>query len=90
MKIDNIGFLKNNFVKTENNNLKKELNNGVSKEKELLTFDKDTKNLSMILNEFKFEDTIRVEKLNKIRERIENGTFEITGKDVIKKIMGDK
>lgn len=92
MRIDNNGYFKALQMDKQLSNPSMEQVNKVSLEtsKEASMIAKETKDLGSLLSNFRFEDGVREDKIASIQEQIERGTYNISGADVIQKLLGGK
>lgn len=62
----------------------------VSQPKDTYTFQTQAKELNELFELAKATEELSAEKLEKIREKIESNEYQVKGKDVVLKVLGDK
>ena len=50
---------------------------------------KEVKGMADFLQQNHFEDVVREDKLREIKEKMDAGTYHVSGKDVLSKLMGE-
>lgn len=93
MRIDNNQGTKWIIKEKENKEIKREESVSIIS-KRTLKDSYETKITPEEMNRFfelaKSLDVVREDKINEIKKRIEEGTYNVTGKDIINKLMEDK
>lgn len=59
-------------------------------QEELTTLQKEAKEMTNLLQDFRFEETVREDKLRAIQEKMDAGSYHVNGKDVLAKLMGER
>lgn len=92
MRIENTGFHHYYASKWKKEN---EVNAPESKktavhQEELSTLHKEATELTNLMHNMQFEEVVREDKLNEIREKMAAGVYHVSGKDVVLKMMGER
>lgn len=91
MKIENTGvhYYPSSKWKTEDEVSAVKAKKPSVHQEELAPLQKEAKEMTSLLQDFHFEEVVREDKLRAIKEKMDAGTYHVSGKDVVAKLTGD-
>lgn len=91
MRIENTGFYHHyaSKWKKEGEMNVPSVKNAFVHQEEMSTLQKEAKELTNLIQNMQFEEVVREDKIREIQEKIEAGTYSVSGKEIVSKLMGE-
>lgn len=92
MKIENtnIHYYPSSKWKKENEQSASEIKTPLKRQEDLSTLQQEAKEMASLMQQMQFVDVVREDKLTAVKEKMDAGVYQISGKDVVSKLMGER